>query len=176
MDEVAPYLDAPKLSPSEHEVYLTPTVGSAVGKLYEHCRKSLEFGARFGERALPLIGSGDWNDGMNLVGVAGKGESVWTAWFQIACFDLMIPLAERRGESRMRHAGKLGARHSATPSKPKPGTALGINGRMPTTAPYSARTSLPNARSTHWPNHGRFCVVQRTPTVQHRRCNRSGKS
>ena len=60
---------------------------AAGGSLYEHCWRAVHHGLRFGAHGLPLMGSGDWNDGMNLVGAGGKGESVWLGFFLYCGFD-----------------------------------------------------------------------------------------
>ena len=106
-DEPAPYLEMRELEPHEHEVYDKPVVGSTSGTLYEHCVRALDRACTRGEHGLPLIGSGDWNDGMSRVGVLGKGESVWLAWFLIATLRRFARHAELRGDApvvdRMRH-------------------------------------------------------------------------
>jgi cyclic beta-1,2-glucan synthetase len=104
LDEVVPFLSAPELEPGQDEVYASPQVGPETASLYEHCVRSLERGERLGQHDLPLMGIGDWNDGMNHVGAGGKGESVWLAWFQIDCLNAFLPLAEARGETeRVQH-------------------------------------------------------------------------
>jgi cyclic beta-1,2-glucan synthetase len=69
------------LEPHEHEVYDLPTVSKETATLYEHCLRALRRACTVGAHGLPLIGVGDWNDGMNRVGIEGRGESVWLAWF-----------------------------------------------------------------------------------------------
>jgi cyclic beta-1,2-glucan synthetase len=81
LDEVVPFLQMRPLEPHEHEVYDLPTVSDESGSLYEHCLRALRHACTIGAHGLPLIGVGDWNDGMNRVGIEGKGESVWLAWF-----------------------------------------------------------------------------------------------
>ena len=75
------FLNAPPLAENQHEVFSTPEVTFERATLFEHCRRATGRGLTIGPHGLPLIGTGDWNDGMNLVGAAGKGESVWLAWF-----------------------------------------------------------------------------------------------
>ncbi|MGD1073233.1 MAG: glucoamylase family protein, partial [Bryobacteraceae bacterium] len=87
LDEGAHFIEGPLLKPGEHEHMFTPAVSSETAPLWEHCRRALDHGWRLGPQGLPLIGSGDWNDGMNLVGVEGKGESVWLAWFLCATLE-----------------------------------------------------------------------------------------
>lgn len=83
LDEQIPFLDGKVLDEHEHEAYFLPNVSQEKASLLEHCRRAIAKGATSGPHGLPLIGGGDWNDGMNRVGVEGKGESVWLAWFLI---------------------------------------------------------------------------------------------
>ncbi|HMF57313.1 MAG TPA: glucoamylase family protein, partial [Pyrinomonadaceae bacterium] len=71
LDEVTPFLEAPPLAPDQDEAYLQPTVSSETGSLYEHCVRALDRSLKVGAHGLPLMGSGDWNDGMNRVGHKG---------------------------------------------------------------------------------------------------------
>jgi len=81
LDELQPFIEAPQLEPNQMDIYLEPRCSKEQGSLYEHCVRAIERGLRFGAHGLPLIGAGDWNDGMNELGSEGKGESVWLAWF-----------------------------------------------------------------------------------------------
>nr|MBS0037305.1 hypothetical protein [Saprospiraceae bacterium] len=81
LKESATYITSRKLNPSEHEAYLHPNVLDEKGTIYEHCCKAIDISLQFGPHGLPLIGGGDWNDGMNRVGEDGKGESVWLGFF-----------------------------------------------------------------------------------------------
>ncbi|HET9317996.1 MAG TPA: glucoamylase family protein, partial [Vicinamibacteria bacterium] len=74
-DDVAPFLDAPPLAPGESDWYGLPTVSAEKGSLWEHCMRAIDRGLTAGPHGLPLIGNGDWNDGMNRVGKDGRGES-----------------------------------------------------------------------------------------------------
>jgi cyclic beta-1,2-glucan synthetase len=87
-----------QLEPGEHEVYDLPQVTDEHGTVYEHCLRALRRACTAGEHGLPLIGIGDWNDGMNRVGVEGRGESVWLAWFLIATLRAFAVHAESRGD------------------------------------------------------------------------------
>jgi cyclic beta-1,2-glucan synthetase len=93
-----PFLKAPELEDDQHEVYLIPEISSEKGTLYEHCRRAIERGQTAGPHGLPLIGIGDWNDGMNRVGVEGFGESVWLAWFLVDVMNGFAELADTLGE------------------------------------------------------------------------------
>lgn len=83
MDIEIPYLEGRLLNEGEHEAIVIPTQSEKKGTVREHCLKAIEKSMAVGPHGLPLIGGGDWNDGMNLVGKDGKGESVWLAWFFI---------------------------------------------------------------------------------------------
>ncbi len=99
LDEGAPFLEMRPLAAGEQEAYDQPTVSDTSGSLYEHCLRAIERACTIGEHGLPLIGAGDWNDGMNRVGVRGKGESVWLAWFLAATLRGFAPHAEERGDA-----------------------------------------------------------------------------
>jgi cyclic beta-1,2-glucan synthetase len=92
-----PFLDGPKLEGDQHEMLSTPEVASEDAALFEHCRRAITRSMTFGPHGLPLIGTGDWNDGMNLVGAGGKGESVWLAWFMVDVLQGMAELSELLG-------------------------------------------------------------------------------
>ncbi|MDQ7094981.1 glucoamylase family protein [Desulfosporosinus sp. PR] len=81
LDEMAPFLEDELLREGEDERYSVPKVSSESGDVYEHCLRAIEKGLSFGEHGLPLIGSGDWNDGFSQIGPQGRGESVWLGWF-----------------------------------------------------------------------------------------------
>jgi cellobiose phosphorylase len=83
LHEDVEFIEGKILDENEHESYMEPTVSSQRASVLEHCRRSIKKGLTSGPHGLPLIGIGDWNDGMSRVGVAGKGESVWLAWFII---------------------------------------------------------------------------------------------
>ena len=81
LDEQVTFLEGQTLAPDEHEVFFTPSVSETSASLYDHCVRALERAFAVGDHGLPLMGTGDWNDGMNRVGAAGRGESVWLGWF-----------------------------------------------------------------------------------------------
>lgn len=88
LSELVPFLEGKSLDDDEHDVYFTPTVAPQSASLFEHCARGLEQCIMLtGEHGLPLIGTGDWNDGMNLVGAKGKGESVWLGWLLVHAID-----------------------------------------------------------------------------------------
>jgi len=96
LDEKAGFLTGRALNPGEESYYDLPNYSSETGTLYEHCLRALRFGFNYGEHGLPLMGAGDWNDGMNLVGIHGKGESVWLGFFLCEVLKQFKPLAEQR--------------------------------------------------------------------------------
>ncbi len=100
LDETAPFLHSPPLAPHEHERYETPLHGPQQDTLYEHCRRAIARGFTAGPHGLPLIGCGDWNDGFNRIGEAGRGESVWVGWFLLVVLREFVPLIRARGDSR----------------------------------------------------------------------------
>ena len=98
--EQLPYLRARLLAPGEDEAYLAPVDSGERGDLYEHCCRALDRSlARTGRHGLPLMGTGDWNDGMNRVGRLGQGESVWMGFFLYAILEAFKPLCVRRGDA-----------------------------------------------------------------------------
>ncbi|QWF72396.1 phosphorylase [Methylomonas paludis] len=98
LDVLLPFLDGPTLAADQEDAYFLPTVSVEHAGLYEHCRRAIDLSLSTGRHGLPLIGSGDWNDGMNRVGREGQGESIWLAWFLIATLKQFIPLAESHGD------------------------------------------------------------------------------
>jgi cyclic beta-1,2-glucan synthetase len=100
LDETVPFLEGRGLEESEHDAFYQPVVSSQSATLYEHCALALSRNAKVGPHGLPLIGTGDWNDGMNRVGEKGKGESVWLGWFLCATVEEFITLADKRGDAK----------------------------------------------------------------------------
>ena len=96
LDEVVPFLQAPPLEPGEMEVYNQPSVSSEAASLFEHSLRAIDRSLKYGAHGLPLIGSGDWNDGMNRVGHEGRGESVWLGWFLVVVLNEFAALCETR--------------------------------------------------------------------------------
>jgi cyclic beta-1,2-glucan synthetase len=97
-DARAPYLDMRMLARDEQEAYDLPQLSNESGSLYEHCARAIERACTVGEHGLPLMGAGDWNDGMNHVGAGGRGESVWLAWFLTATLRALAVHALARGD------------------------------------------------------------------------------
>ena len=99
LDEDASFLEGRRLDAGEHEAYERPSISVERASLYEHCTRAIAISLATGEHNLPLIGTGDWNDGMNLVGAEGRGESVWLAWFLLSILPRFAALAEERGDT-----------------------------------------------------------------------------
>ncbi len=91
LNESAPFLEGRAINPDVDSNYDLPAVAEESGSLYQHCVRSINRGLSFGEHNLPLMGGGDWNDGMNMVGIEGKGESVWLAFF---LYEVLIRFAK----------------------------------------------------------------------------------
>ena len=98
LDEVIPFLEAPLLKPGQEDDYGLPSISKTAGTLYEHCTRALDHAQQLGVHGLSLMGTGDWNDGMNRVGSGGKGESVWNSWFLITALRDFAKIAELRGD------------------------------------------------------------------------------
>jgi cyclic beta-1,2-glucan synthetase len=98
LDESIGYVRGPALKEGEHENYFQPDDAGEADSLYVHCLRALDRGWALGTHGIPLMGCGDWNDGMNLVGAEGRGESVWVAWFQVLVRTHFAAVAELRGD------------------------------------------------------------------------------
>jgi cellobiose phosphorylase len=99
LDERVGFVAAAPLAPGEDEAYLLPDRAPETATLYEHCARAIDRSLTRGAHGLPLIGTGDWNDGMNRVGNEGRGESVWLGFFLHQVLGAFVPLAVARGES-----------------------------------------------------------------------------
>ena len=97
LDEVAPFLEGPALEPGQSEIYILPRTSAEQASIFEHSVRAIRRAMKFGAHGLPLMGSGDWNDGMNRVGHEGRGESVWLGWFLVAVLNDFAPVCDRRG-------------------------------------------------------------------------------
>lgn len=112
LEEPVPFIEGPLLQPDQVESYLQPDVSKETATLLEHCGRAIDHSLALGAHGLPLMGSGDWNDGMNRVGVGGRGESVWLGWFLSAVLAGFIPLTAKykmksRGTQYREHLDKL---------------------------------------------------------------------
>ncbi len=98
LDESVHFLEGRPLKPEEESYYELPSQSDEVATLYEHCRRAVRRGLRFGAHGLPLMGTGDWDDGMNKVGAQGRGESVWLGFFLYDVLMRFTDLAELHGD------------------------------------------------------------------------------
>lgn len=98
LEEAIPFLDGPALQPGALENFRPWKAGAEVASLYEHCARAIDCSLEVGRHGAPLMGSGDWNDGMNRVGEAGQGESVWLGWFLVATIKAFAGISEARGD------------------------------------------------------------------------------
>ncbi len=99
IDEVIPFIEGPELAQEQEDLYFQPQVSEVSASLYDHCVKAIDRSLELGVHGLPLIGTGDWNDGMNQIGVKGKGESVWMAWFLITTLRNFMKLCEQKNDT-----------------------------------------------------------------------------
>lgn len=104
LKETVSYIKGTLLNEDQKEIMFTPEISEKTGSVYEHCKKTIQH-TRFGKHGIPLMGGGDWNDGMNEVGIGGEGESVWLGWFLYAILEDFIPLCYR--ESDPEYAAQL---------------------------------------------------------------------
>ncbi len=100
LDEVAPFIEAPLLEPEQDDSYTQPAISKESASIYEHCARTLDRSLALGSHGLPLMGSGDWNDGMNRIGHKGMGESVWVGWFLYNTLDWFAPICDLRGDRK----------------------------------------------------------------------------
>ncbi|HVQ24374.1 MAG TPA: cyclic beta 1-2 glucan synthetase, partial [Planctomycetota bacterium] len=98
LDEPVHFLDGRPVNPDEDSYYDLPGRSAEAASLYRHCVLAIEHGLRYGEHGLPLMGSGDWNDGMNRVGIHGRGESVWLGFFLGVVLRAYADLCDGRGD------------------------------------------------------------------------------
>jgi cyclic beta-1,2-glucan synthetase len=98
LDEQVPFLEGMAIPPGAEDAYFVPTVSEQKASVYEHAARAIDRSLRTGSHGLPLMGSGDWNDGMNRVGTEGRGESVWLGWFLCQLVADFTPIAQQRGD------------------------------------------------------------------------------
>ncbi|NLB19178.1 MAG: glycosyl transferase family 36, partial [Syntrophomonadaceae bacterium] len=100
LEEVVPYLSSEPLREGEYERYEPTCISSCSESIIEHCFRAIDKALdRFGEHGLPLIGIGDWNDGISRVGAMGRGESVWLGWFLYEVLNLFIDICDRQNDT-----------------------------------------------------------------------------
>jgi cyclic beta-1,2-glucan synthetase len=112
LDEMIPFLRGPELKADEHDSFFLPVISGEAASLFEHCARALNHSLATGRHGLPLMGSGDWNDGMNRVGQKGQGESVWLGWLLDVALKSFAQIAAARGRMDLaqrwrEHAGRL---------------------------------------------------------------------
>ncbi|MCF8058785.1 MAG: hypothetical protein K9K67_05785 [Bacteriovoracaceae bacterium] len=98
LDQVIPFIEGPLIAEGEDDLYLEAVKSSKEASLYEHCLLALDYSLKLGKHDLPLMGSGDWNDGMNKVGHKGQGESVWLGMFLGTCLRNFSEICKKRGD------------------------------------------------------------------------------
>ncbi len=99
LDDQVPFLEGAGIPDGAEDAYYTPSVSEQTATVYEHCARTIDRSLPTGAHGLPLMGTGDWNDGMNRVGHEGKGESVWLAWFLCSVVAGFAPIAQARGDT-----------------------------------------------------------------------------
>jgi cellobiose phosphorylase len=157
------FLEGRPVNPDDDSYYDLPAC-RPTASLYQHCVRAIQHGLRFGERGLPLMGSGDWNDGMNLVGMQGKGESVWLGFFLCEVLRQFAELAQARMATH-RFAELLPGERAdgcARTSSSTAGMASGTAAPGSTMAPRSVRPSNANAGSIRSRRAGRCSPVPAT--------------
>lgn len=98
LDEAVAFIDGPPIPDGAEDAYYTPHASQQSASVYEHCARTLDRSLSVGAHGLPLMGTGDWNDGMNRVGHEGRGESVWLGWFLCSVVEGFVPYATMRGD------------------------------------------------------------------------------
>ncbi len=99
LDQVVHFIDGPEIPTGAEDAYYAPRISNHAATVFEHCARAIDRSLTRGAHGLPLMGTGDWNDGMNRVGQDGRGESVWLAWFLCDVVERFAPWATARGES-----------------------------------------------------------------------------
>ena len=105
--EKIPFIEAPLLREEEEDSYSLPHVTSELETVFEHCLRAINHSLSLGQHDLPLMGTGDWNDGMNRVGWQGKGESIWLGWFQCKVITDFLPFCNQREQNSNRNKFEL---------------------------------------------------------------------
>lgn len=98
LNEIVPFLSSPPIPDGAEDLFNIPTISAEAATVYEHAARTIDHSLRVGVHGLPLMGTGDWNDGMNRVGHQGRGESVWLGWFLCRIVADFAPIAQARGD------------------------------------------------------------------------------
>ena len=147
LDETVHFIKGRPVNPEEDSYYDLPARSAETASLYDHCVRAIKRGLKVGGHGLPLIGSGDWNDGMNMVGDEGKGESVWLAFFTVKCLA-SSPRSRGSGAIRFQPSSVTARpKGSAAASSRADGTGNGIAAPTSMTVRPLARRRTPNAGS-----------------------------
>jgi cyclic beta-1,2-glucan synthetase len=173
LDERQPFLEGRAVLPEEDSYYDLPLRSSDDASLYEHCVRAIRHGLRFGERGLPLMGSGDWNDGMNLVGIQGRGESVWLGFFLCEVLGRFAGWQKTVATTTLPACAAARALRCASASSTTPGTATGTAAPGSTTAPCWVRRRARSAASIRSRRAGRCSSALPTRRARGGRCRRS---
>jgi cellobiose phosphorylase len=112
LNENVPYLTSAPLDPGQLDRYEEAALSTESGTIYDHCTRAIEVSLTKGKHSLPLMGAGDWNDGLNLVGALGSGESVWLAWFTVSVLSDTADLIESRDEALAARYRRLAKRYT----------------------------------------------------------------
>jgi cyclic beta-1,2-glucan synthetase len=112
LEEEVPFLEGPHLPLDQEDAYFVPTTASQRGTLFEHCARALDLRLPPGSHGLPLMGTGDWNDGMNRIGRQGKGESVWLGWFLQPLLTRFAEIAAGRQDTKDRQRAEIWRYHA----------------------------------------------------------------
>ena len=99
LNELVSFIDGQSVGAGQHDAFFQPSLAAETATLYEHCARALDLSLASGEHGLPLMGTGDWNDGMNRVGEGGKGESVWLGWFLLHTLKVFASRAAVRSDT-----------------------------------------------------------------------------
>ncbi len=165
LDETLGFLTGQMLEPGEHDAFFLPGASDVTASLYEHCARALDSSLAVGAHGAPLIGGGDWNDGMNRVGEEGRGESVWLGWLLHAALTAFARIADERGEAQAGvEVASARARHRRGPGTGGVGRRCGTGAAGSTTARRSARPPTRSAASTPSPSPGRCFPARPCPT------------
>jgi len=100
LDERVPFIDGPAIKEGARDVFFLPTPSETTASLFDHCALGLDMSLAVGSHGLPLMGAGDWNDGMDQIGEGGQGESVWLGWFLYSTLESFAKLAERHSDAK----------------------------------------------------------------------------
>jgi cellobiose phosphorylase len=171
LNESIPFLKGEQLKPEEMERYSQYEATTETYTLYEHCRRALEKGATAGAHGLPLMGAGDWNDGMNRVGMDGRGESIWLGWFLHATLKRFAPLVESMGDDPMPYLQQ--AEKFPRRSKPTHGMVTGTCAPFMMMARGWVRMKIKSVRLIQLPNRGQFYQGRQNPHGRRRQWNPS---